>query len=70
MIVKIVLKIALVASVRRQFIGMLVYIYIYIRNFLDWMGFDRKAKRRFLTDFSDKPGFWWNLAFATVLREP
>ena len=39
--------------------------------FLDWMGFDREARRHFLTAFSDKPSlFLWNLVFATVLQEP
>ena len=31
---------------------------IYKEFFLDWMGFDREAKRRFLTAFSDKPGLF------------
>ena len=26
--------------------------------FLDWIGFDREAKRHFLTAFSDKPGLF------------
>ena len=30
----------------------------YKKLFLDWMGFDREAKRRFLTAFSDKPVFF------------
>ena len=31
---------------------------IYKEFFWDWMGFDRDAKRHFLTAFSDKPGLF------------
>ena len=36
-----------------------------------WIGWDdREAKRHFMTAFSDKPGLFVDLVFATVLREP
>ena len=55
----------IVASVRRQRIGMQVY-----KDFLDWMRFDREAKRHFLTAFRISLAFLWSLVFATVVREP
>ena len=31
--------------------------------FLDWMGFDREAKRHFLTAFPDKPGLFCGILY-------
>ena len=56
----------LITSVRKQLTGMPVY----VRIFLDWMGFDKEAKRHFLTAFLISLAFLWNLVFETVIREP
>ena len=33
------------------------------RIFLDWMGFDREAKRHFLTALSDKPSLFCGIVY-------
>ena len=48
--IKLVCVQSVIASVRRQLIRMPVHIY-YIRIFFYWIGFDREAKRHFLTAF-------------------
>ena len=56
----------IIASARRQFIGMPVY--IYKEFFLDWMGFDREAKRHFLTALSDTPGLFCGILYLRPLE--
>ena len=50
----------------RQFIGMSVYTEGF---FWDWIGFDREAKRHFLTAFSDKPGLFCGILYLRRLYE-
>ena len=42
---------------------------IYKEFFLDWMGFDREAKRHFLTAFSDKPGLSCGILYCDGLTK-
>ena len=36
---------------------------LYKEFLMDWMGFDREAKRHFLTDFSVKPGLFCGILY-------
>ena len=50
---------SIIASLEGSLLGCpCTYNFFYKEFFLDWMGFDREAKRHFLAAFSDEPGLF------------